>query len=60
MNAATHATCNMGSEVEVTSCNKDKGKKTCFRQTAFMIDHMSAYNHKLLSWNWILKMIIQE
>ena len=27
MNAATHAICNMGLEVEVTSCNKDKGKK---------------------------------
>ena len=27
VDAATHVICNMGSEVEVTSCNKDKGKK---------------------------------
>ena len=31
-----------GSEVEVTSCCKDKGKKTCFRWGDFMIDYISA------------------
>ena len=30
------------SEVEVPSCSKDKGKKTCFRWGAFMIDYISA------------------
>ena len=30
-------------EVDVTSCSKNKGKKTCFRWSAFMIDYISAY-----------------
>ena len=33
----------MVSKVKVTSCSKDKGKKTCFRWSAFMIDYISAY-----------------
>ena len=28
---------NMGSEVEIIACSKDKWKKTCFRWSAFMI-----------------------
>ena len=37
----------MGSEVEVTSCSKDKGKKSCFRWGAFMIDYISAYKSQM-------------
>ena len=29
VHAATHVENNMDSEMEVTSCSKDKGKKTC-------------------------------
>ena len=37
----------MGSEVEVTSCRKNKGKKTCFRWSAFMINYISAYKSQM-------------
>ena len=37
----------MGSEVEVTSCSKDKGKKTCFIWSAFMINYISAYKSQM-------------
>ena len=33
----------MGSEVEATSCSKNKRKKTCFRWSPFMKDYISAY-----------------
>ena len=34
----------MGSEAKlVTSCSKDKGRKTCVRLSTFMIDYISAY-----------------
>ena len=38
---------NMDSEVELTYCSKDKGKKTCFRWRAFMIDYISAYKSQM-------------
>ena len=34
----------MDSEVEATSCSKDKRKKTCFRWSPFMIDYISAWS----------------
>ena len=37
----------MDSEVEVTSCSKDKRKKTCFLMERF-------YNHKWVLWDKIL------
>ena len=33
---------NMDSEVEVTFCSKDKGKKTCCRWSAFMVNYILA------------------
>ena len=33
----------MGSEMEVTSCNKNKGNKICFSWNTFMTDCISAY-----------------
>ena len=38
---------NMGLEVKVASCIKDKGKKTCFRWNAFMIDCISTYKSQM-------------
>ena len=38
---------NIGSEVEVTFCSKDKGKKTCSRWSAFMIDYISVYRSQM-------------
>ena len=38
---------NMGSEVEATSCSKNKRKKTCFRWSLFMIDYISAYKSQM-------------
>ena len=38
----------MDSEVEVTSCNKDKGKKTCFRWSSFLIDYISVYKSQIV------------
>ena len=40
VHAATHLENNMGSRVEVTSGSKNKGKKTCFRWSTFMIDYI--------------------
>ena len=37
----------MGSEKEVTFCSKDKGKKTCFRWSAFMINYISGYKSQM-------------
>ena len=37
----------MGSEVEVTSYSKVKGKKTSFRWSAFMIDYISVYKSQI-------------
>ena len=37
----------MGSEEEVTSCSKDKRKKTCFRWSPFMIDYISTYKSQM-------------
>ena len=37
----------MGSEVEVTFCCKDEGKKTCFRCSAFMINYISDYKSQM-------------
>ena len=37
----------MSSEVETTSPGKDKGKKTCFRLSPFMIDYVSAYKSQM-------------
>ena len=37
----------MGSEVETTSCSKDKRKKTCFRWSTFMIGYISAYKSQI-------------
>ena len=47
----------MGSEVEVTSCSKDKAGKTCFRRNAFMIDYISAYKSKMAFMGLDLKLI---
>ena len=47
--AATHIENNMGSEVKVTSCSKDKEKKNAF-QMQFFNDN----------WNQILKLISQK
>ena len=33
----------MGSEMEVTSCNKNKGKKICFSWSTFITDCITAY-----------------
>ena len=38
----------MGSEKEVTFCSKDKGEKTCFRWSAFMINYISAYKLQMI------------
>ena len=43
----THVEINIGSEVEVTFCSKDKGKKSCFGWSAFMIDFISAYKSQI-------------
>ena len=43
---ATHVENNMGSEVELFFCSKDK-QKTCFRWSAFMIDYISAYKSQM-------------
>ena len=37
----------MGSEVEATSCSKDKREKTYFRWSPFMIDYISAYKSQM-------------
>ena len=37
----------MDSEVEATSCSKDKRKKTCFRWSPFVIDYISAYKSQV-------------
>ena len=50
INTKRDASCvenNMGSEVEVTFCSKDKGEKTCFRWSADMINYISAYKSQM-------------
>ena len=39
---------NMDSEVEVTFCSKDKGKKTCCRWSVFMVNYILAYKSQII------------
>ena len=38
----------MDSEVEVTFCSKDKGKKTCCRWSVFMVNYILAYKSQII------------
>ena len=39
---------NMDSEVEVTFCSKDKGKKTCCRWSVFTVNYILAYKSQII------------
>ena len=39
---------NTDSEVEVTFCSKDKGKKTCCRWSVFMVNYILAYKSQII------------
>ena len=39
---------NMDSEVEVTFCSKDKGKKTCCRWSVFTVNYILTYKSQII------------